>query len=164
MQCLYPRRFCVNGVIVFLIYKTSNNYALNQNHAQIDKLFTGITCRLDVVELLEKRVKSRFSHRQIFLFPGNEDSQISSLDNKIAQVTNYLTLSEPSKQDNLSIAVKKQWNKMVHCLTENKKFKSLIQRLIDIDMDEQTLKNVLVCYYLFLIKLCLINDINFRCT
>ena len=29
----------------------------------------GLTCRLDVVELLEKRVKSRFSHRQIHLQP-----------------------------------------------------------------------------------------------
>ena len=33
----------------------------------------GITCRLDVVELLEKRVKSRFSHRQIFLLPESDD-------------------------------------------------------------------------------------------
>lgn len=31
----------------------------------------GLTCRQDVLELLEKRVKSRFSHRQISLFPGD---------------------------------------------------------------------------------------------
>lgn len=30
----------------------------------------GITCRLDVVELLEKRVKSRYSHRSILTFPN----------------------------------------------------------------------------------------------
>ncbi|XP_048002049.1 origin recognition complex subunit 4 [Leguminivora glycinivorella] len=30
----------------------------------------GITNRLDVMETLEKRVKSRFSHRHIFIFPG----------------------------------------------------------------------------------------------
>ena len=30
----------------------------------------GITCRLDVVELLEKRVKSRYSHRSILTFPS----------------------------------------------------------------------------------------------
>ncbi|XP_037968820.2 origin recognition complex subunit 4 [Plutella xylostella] len=29
----------------------------------------GLTCRLDVMELLEKRVKSRFSHRHINLYP-----------------------------------------------------------------------------------------------
>lgn len=28
----------------------------------------GITCRIDVLDLLEKRIKSRFSHRQIYLF------------------------------------------------------------------------------------------------
>ncbi|XP_054740362.1 origin recognition complex subunit 4 [Anastrepha obliqua] len=37
--------------------------------AQAPICVLGATCRLDVIELLEKRVKSRFSHRQIFLFP-----------------------------------------------------------------------------------------------
>lgn len=36
--------------------------------AQAPICVVGITCRLDVIELLEKRVKSRFSHRQIHLF------------------------------------------------------------------------------------------------
>ncbi|KAJ8351588.1 hypothetical protein SKAU_G00230640 [Synaphobranchus kaupii] len=43
--------------------------------AQTPVAVVGLTCRLDVLELLEKRVKSRFSHRQIHLlsamnFPG----------------------------------------------------------------------------------------------
>lgn len=33
----------------------------------------GVTSRLDVIELLEKRVKSRFSHRQIFLLPSSHN-------------------------------------------------------------------------------------------
>jgi origin recognition complex subunit 4 len=41
--------------------------------AQTPICVLGVTCRLDVVELLEKRVKSRFSHRQIFLLPDSED-------------------------------------------------------------------------------------------
>uniref|UniRef100_A0A8C1BIT1 Origin recognition complex subunit 4 n=1 Tax=Cyprinus carpio carpio TaxID=630221 RepID=A0A8C1BIT1_CYPCA len=36
--------------------------------AQTPVAVLGLTCRLDVLELLEKRVKSRFSHRQIHLF------------------------------------------------------------------------------------------------
>ncbi|XP_016119456.1 origin recognition complex subunit 4-like, partial [Sinocyclocheilus grahami] len=36
--------------------------------AQTPVAVVGLTCRLDVLELLEKRVKSRFSHRQIHLF------------------------------------------------------------------------------------------------
>uniref|UniRef100_A0A672JPP4 Origin recognition complex subunit 4 n=1 Tax=Salarias fasciatus TaxID=181472 RepID=A0A672JPP4_SALFA len=35
--------------------------------AQAPVAVVGLTCRLDVLELLEKRVKSRFSHRQIHL-------------------------------------------------------------------------------------------------
>ncbi|KFB50453.1 AGAP007063-PA-like protein [Anopheles sinensis] len=41
--------------------------------AQAPICVVGITARLDVIELLEKRVKSRFSHRQIFLFPPEDD-------------------------------------------------------------------------------------------
>ncbi|CAO1361964.1 unnamed protein product [Diamesa serratosioi] len=41
--------------------------------AQTPICVLGVTCRLDVVELLEKRVKSRFSHRQIFLLPDNNN-------------------------------------------------------------------------------------------
>jgi origin recognition complex subunit 4 len=41
--------------------------------AQTPICVLGITSRLDVVELLEKRVKSRFSHRQIFLLPDSDN-------------------------------------------------------------------------------------------
>lgn len=41
--------------------------------AQAPICVLGITARLDVIELLEKRVKSRFSHRQIFLLPREND-------------------------------------------------------------------------------------------
>lgn len=41
--------------------------------AQAPICVLGLTCRLDVIELLEKRVKSRFSHRQIFLYPGSQE-------------------------------------------------------------------------------------------
>lgn len=41
--------------------------------AQAPICVIGLTRRYDVIELLEKRVKSRFSHRQIFLFNENND-------------------------------------------------------------------------------------------
>lgn len=46
--------------------------------AQAPICVIGLTRCNDVIELLEKRVKSRFSHRQIFLFNGNRsaDEQI----------------------------------------------------------------------------------------
>ncbi|XP_050076228.1 origin recognition complex subunit 4 [Anopheles maculipalpis] len=41
--------------------------------AQAPICVLGLTARLDVIELLEKRVKSRFSHRQLFLLPKEDD-------------------------------------------------------------------------------------------
>uniref|UniRef100_A0A182NJQ2 Origin recognition complex subunit 4 n=1 Tax=Anopheles dirus TaxID=7168 RepID=A0A182NJQ2_9DIPT len=41
--------------------------------AQAPICVVGVTARLDVIELLEKRVKSRFSHRQVFLLPPEDD-------------------------------------------------------------------------------------------
>lgn len=65
--------FCVHGNQT-LIY---NLFDVAQS-AQAPICVIGLTRRNDVVELLEKRVKSRFSHRQIFLFNGNR-----SLDEQI---------------------------------------------------------------------------------
>lgn len=53
-------------------------------------------------------------------------------------------MSEFDNQEVLPLALKKPWNNMIRYLTENMKFRTLMQRLIDIDMDEQTLKNLLV--------------------
>lgn len=62
--------------------------------AQAPICVIGLTCRLDVVELLEKRVKSRFSHRQIFLFP----QEISFAD-KTEIIKDLLTLPSHSVSD-----------------------------------------------------------------
>uniref|UniRef100_A0A6Q2Y9N8 Origin recognition complex subunit 4 n=1 Tax=Esox lucius TaxID=8010 RepID=A0A6Q2Y9N8_ESOLU len=53
--------------------------------AQAPVAVIGLTCRLDVLELLEKRVKSRFSHRQIHLLSSLSFRQY--LDNVILQLS-----------------------------------------------------------------------------
>ncbi|MEQ2170739.1 hypothetical protein GOODEAATRI_003451, partial [Goodea atripinnis] len=53
--------------------------------AQAPLAVVGLTCRLDAVELLEKRVKSRFSHRQIHLLTTLTFSQY--LDRVRAQLS-----------------------------------------------------------------------------
>ncbi|KAJ8311936.1 hypothetical protein KUTeg_010512 [Tegillarca granosa] len=67
----------------------------------------GLTCRLDVIELLEKRVKSRFSHRQIHLF-----NNLNFDDYKEIFII-YLKLEEdfPNKK------YAKEWNLNVQSLT-----------------------------------------------
>ncbi|XP_078537894.1 origin recognition complex subunit 4 isoform X2 [Lissotriton helveticus] len=51
-----------------------NLFDISQS-AQTPVAVLGLTCRLDVLELLEKRVKSRFSHRQIHLLNAFNFSQ-----------------------------------------------------------------------------------------
>lgn len=65
--------FCSHGNQT-LIY---NLFDVAQS-AQAPICVLGLTRRNDVIELLEKRVKSRFSHRQIFLF--NESSVDTKMD------------------------------------------------------------------------------------
>lgn len=61
---------------------------------------TGITNRIDVMELLEKRVKSRFSHRHIFLFPNEVDQNCASPIQSCKDVlVQCLSLPIPVKKD-----------------------------------------------------------------
>ena len=48
----------------------------------------GISSSIDVTELLEKRVKSRFSHRHLYIWP------ISNMDNYIQNMEQVLTLTD----------------------------------------------------------------------
>lgn len=106
--------------------------------------FLGITCRLDVIELLEKRVKSRFSHRQIFLFPGPEIvSKTTDLEHAISHINYYLKIDN-STNSKILTKMKKEWNLNLDALLENKKFRNIIERLVDVDNSEAALKNLLV--------------------
>ncbi|KAK9679739.1 AAA ATPase domain [Popillia japonica] len=111
--------------------------------AQTPLCIIGITCRLDVIELLEKRVKSRFSHRQIYLFAEDtKNSGDTTLDLYLDNIENYLLFTNDFKC-NLPPEYKRQWNNSIIKLTSNKRFKILIQRLIDIDSNDSILKNIL---------------------
>ena len=67
---------------VVLVLDEFDLFAYHKNQSLLYNLFDiaqskqnplcviGLTCRLDVVELLEKRVKSRYSHRTILTFPS----------------------------------------------------------------------------------------------
>ncbi|KAJ2938330.1 hypothetical protein O0L34_g13248 [Tuta absoluta] len=58
-----------HGKIQTLLY---NLFDVTQSQ-QAPMCVLGITNRIDVMDLLEKRVKSRFSHRHIFIFPNEQD-------------------------------------------------------------------------------------------
>lgn len=167
-------------------------------HLAIHNIYNilGITCRLDVIELLEKRVKSRFSHRQIFLFPNNDNCE-DNINSHTRLFVNLLSLPfeirklkkiHPQKSINLQtdsfsesedndkssddfdipydILLKCKsstkefrhldpifvsfWNEHVKNLSNNKCVQNCIQRLYDMDVNEQVFKNFMVCFVLYL--------------
>ncbi|KAG7130542.1 Origin recognition complex subunit 4 like protein [Verticillium longisporum] len=88
----------------------------------------GCTTRMDVVEMLEKRVKSRFSHRHVYLsLPANPTSYW--------QVCRQgLTVDdEDMKAEGIDEGVQghvefyRNWNNMIKDLHEEKTFKALLQ-------------------------------------
>lgn len=76
---------------VVLVLDEFDLFAYHKNQSLLYNLFDiaqskqnplcviGITCRLDVVELLEKRVKSRYSHRAILTFPTYDFDEYVSI-------------------------------------------------------------------------------------
>ncbi|KAI3639114.1 hypothetical protein MIR68_002644 [Amoeboaphelidium protococcarum] len=61
-------------------------------------LVIGITVRLDVMELLEKRVKSRFSHRQIYCWPASSFESYLNIVSANLQLSGCVDLSAQSRQ------------------------------------------------------------------
>lgn len=94
--------FCAHGNQT-LIY---NLFDVAQS-AQAPICVIGLTRRNDVIELLEKRVKSRFSHRQIFLFNENAD-----VDSKIDEFLDLLKLPDFKVSGTFTMA--HNWRLVLH--------------------------------------------------
>uniref|UniRef100_A0A8C5PDT2 Origin recognition complex subunit 4 n=1 Tax=Leptobrachium leishanense TaxID=445787 RepID=A0A8C5PDT2_9ANUR len=102
--------------------------------AQTPVAVIGMTCRLDVMELLEKRVKSRFSHRQIHLLNSFGFSQ-------------YLEMF----QDQLSLPpdfpdcqYAEEWNKNIQSLVGNKMIEDVLQKQFNSAKDVRSLHMLLL--------------------
>ncbi|XP_063285472.1 origin recognition complex subunit 4 [Pelobates fuscus] len=109
--------------------------------AQTPVAVIGLTCRLDVMELLEKRVKSRFSHRQIHLLNSFSFSQY------LEMFQNQLSLP-PDFPDSRFGA---EWNKNIESLRGNKTVEEVLQKLFNSTKDVRSL------HMLLLLTLCRIN-------
>ncbi|XP_012709586.2 origin recognition complex subunit 4 isoform X2 [Fundulus heteroclitus] len=93
--------------------------------AQAPVAVVGLTCRLDVLELLEKRVKSRFSHRQIHLLSTLTFPQYSE------RVRAQLSLPDDFPDAKFA----QQWNAAVTTLCEDKSVRDVLQRHFDSSKD-----------------------------
>lgn len=102
--------------------------------AQAPVAVIGITCRLDVLELLEKRVKSRFSHRQIHL--------LSSLtfDQYLDQVQTQLGLPD----DFPDTMFAEDWNDSIKTLCEDKSVEEVLQRHFNSSKDFRSMQMLLM--------------------
>ena len=94
----------------------------------------GLTCHLDVIELLEKRVKSRFSHRQIHVFNTMDYLQYTELFKTL--------LSLPAEFTNKNY--QQQWQQHLEKLTKDNVMKKVLKRLFEKTVDIWSLKSLMV--------------------
>ncbi|XP_030828967.1 origin recognition complex subunit 4-like isoform X1 [Strongylocentrotus purpuratus] len=102
--------------------------------AQTPITVIGVTCRLDVVELLEKRVKSRFSHRQIHVFNTLTFDQYCEVFRK--------TLMLPSNFMDKTFA--KEWNNHIEMLTEDATITEILQKTYSLDKSVRSLYSLML--------------------
>lgn len=89
--------------------------------AQNPMAVIGLTCRLDTLDLLEKRVKSRFSHRQIYLFPSSNFGQF-------IEIAKETLLLPPNK-------VNQEFNESLDHLFQDPIVNGILRRIFDISKD-----------------------------
>uniref|UniRef100_A0AAQ6AAE9 Origin recognition complex subunit 4 n=1 Tax=Amphiprion ocellaris TaxID=80972 RepID=A0AAQ6AAE9_AMPOC len=102
--------------------------------AQTPVAVVGVTCRLDVLELLEKRVKSRFSHRQIHLLSSFGFSEY------LQTVRTQLSLPD----DFTDRGFAQDWNSSIQTLCEDKSVEEALQRHFNSSKDFRSLHMLLM--------------------
>ncbi|XP_073401688.1 origin recognition complex subunit 4 isoform X2 [Dendrobates tinctorius] len=109
--------------------------------AQAPVAVIGLTCRLDVLELLEKRVKSRFSHRQIHLLNSFGFSDYQEV------FEDLLSLAPGFPETQFA----EQWNSNLQTLLENKTVEDVLLKQFNASKDIRSLQMLL------LLALCRVN-------
>lgn len=147
----------------FDLFCEHNNQTLLYNlfdvaqSAQAPICVLGITSRLDVLELLEKRVKSRFSSRQIFLLPGDKtDGQCATnekpFDERLILFKNLLTLPDDENVNgieheledcNIDVKFAISWNETIVKLAKNQTLINLLKSMYKNDTSERKFRNFL---------------------
>ncbi|XP_029872915.1 origin recognition complex subunit 4 isoform X2 [Aquila chrysaetos chrysaetos] len=132
-----PVLFILDEFDLFVHHKNQtllyNLFDISQS-AQTPVTVIGLTCRQDILELLEKRVKSRFSHRQIYLTNSFDFKQYIRIFKE--------QLSLPAGFPDESFAQK--WNKNVQHLSEDKTVQDMLQNLFRHTKDLRSLHSLLM--------------------
>ncbi|NWR40923.1 ORC4 protein, partial [Regulus satrapa] len=132
-----PILFVLDEFDLFVHHKNQtllyNLFDISQS-AQTPVTVIGLTCRQDILELLEKRVKSRFSHRQIYLMNSFDFKEYVKIFKK--------QLSLPAEFPDESFAQK--WNNNVERLSEDKTVQDVLQKLFQHTKDLRSLHVLLM--------------------
>ncbi|NWX86818.1 ORC4 protein, partial [Nothoprocta pentlandii] len=132
-----PVLFVLDEFDLFVHHKNQtllyNLFDISQS-AQTPVTVIGLTCRQDVLELLEKRVKSRFSHRQIYLMNSFDFKQYIKIFKE--------QLSLPAEFPDEAFAQK--WNNNIQHLSEDKTVQDLLQNLFHHSKDIRSLHLLLM--------------------
>ncbi|KAK7831177.1 hypothetical protein U0070_020397 [Myodes glareolus] len=114
-----------------------NLFDISQS-AQTPVAVIGLTCRLDILELLEKRVKSRFSHRQIHLMNSFGFPQYVKIFKE--------QLSLPAEFPDKVFA--ERWNENTQCLSEDSTVREVLQKHFNVDKNLRSLHMLLAFEHL----------------
>ncbi|XP_032647647.1 origin recognition complex subunit 4 isoform X3 [Chelonoidis abingdonii] len=132
-----PVLFILDEFDLFVHHKNQtllyNLFDISQS-AQTPVTVIGLTCRQDILELLEKRVKSRFSHRQIYLMNSFDFKQYL----RIFKEQLYLPaefLYKPFVQ---------KWNRNVQSLSEDRTVQDVLQNHFHCSKDLRSLHMLLM--------------------
>ncbi|NWT54453.1 ORC4 protein, partial [Erythrocercus mccallii] len=132
-----PILFVLDEFDLFVHHKNQtllyNLFDISQS-AQTPVTVIGLTCRQDILELLEKRVKSRFSHRQIYLMNSFDFKEYIKIFKK--------QLSLPAEFPDEAFAQK--WNNNVQHLSEDKTVQDVLQNLFQHSKDLRSLHLLLM--------------------
>ena len=91
-------------------------------HCRNSFAVVGITSRHDYIDLLEKRVKSRFSHRQISFYPCESFKEYTSLAKELLHVDSDSNLSDQSR---------KRVNSLIAIFLEDDDMKQMLESSFD---------------------------------
>ena len=102
----------------------------------------GLTRRMDAISLFEKRVRSRFSHRQIYLLVKPEFTRFTEA---FADLLRLLNASR-----GLKTVYVRSWNKSIEDLAQDPLVEGSLKKLFNLNPKLRLLQNILVHLWLML--------------
>ncbi len=95
----------------------------------------GLTCRMDAISLFEKRVRSRFSHRQIYLLAKPDLARY---------METFSSLLKMQVTRGLKTIYVRSWNKSVDDLVQDPLVQGTLKKLFNLNPKLRLLHNVVV--------------------